>query len=475
MIDLLQFDVLDFLAMSQDAVFRDPNRFDHLKFTNRTILHPVGLVAMVISVVAIFLSARRNAIVPIVLLLCFVPSAQRIVLFGIDFQFLRILGLFALVRILVYGESKVIQWRLVDAVMFGVVILQCLLVFPRGASASFMNTVGQGFDTLSMYLIGRCLIRDRGDWVKFAVTMFFASLPILVAFVIEKGTSRNLFAVFGGVPEITAMREGKLRAQGAFAHPILAGVWWAAMLPIFVSMYHASASRYLGVLMAWIGAPVALLLAFLTASSTPIGGSFMALILWAIFPYRGYLVKMRWPILAFLALIHFVSQSGLHGLLLTRITLVSGSTGYHRYRLIQAAIDRMSEWFFLGTRSTYQWGWGLDDVTCQYVAVAVSAGILGLAGLIYTLVVSIRSAYSIGITQPRERWREWMAWGLVSSVAVHALCFVAVTYFGQAVFLYAFTIGVTITLADTLKPVANNAARRTTHPQRRRSASRNPI
>ena len=43
-------------------------------------------------------------------------------------------------------------------------------------------------------------------------------------------------AAMGGVPEITVVREGRLRCQGAFAHPILAGCFWAEQLPLIAAL-----------------------------------------------------------------------------------------------------------------------------------------------------------------------------------------------------------------------------------------------
>ena len=442
-----------FAVAANDNIYRDPSRFSHNEFTNQMVLHPFGVLGLCLAVISLITLSRKHAIIPVVLLLCFIPSAQRILVGTVDFQFLRILGIVGLLRILVKAEYKGVRWKLADLVMLVFVGLPMITVFLRGVGGSFMNVAGQGLDLISMYLIGRCLMRDRAAWGNFALAMVIIGIPVLVAFTFEKFTSRNVFSLFGGVPEFTALRNGKLRAQGAFAHPILAGVWWAAMTPIFLSMYYAHPNRTWGRMIAWFGVPISVTLVMLTASSTPIGGCLLGLGLWLIYPLRKQIVQLRWYIGIVLVALHFISKSGLHGLLMTRFTFVSGSTGYHRYLLIDAAIQRIPEWFLFGTRSTYSWGWGLDDVTCQYVAAAVSGGIILLACLLYMLVASTRAAYSIGQSKgvPSERWRNWLAWGLVSSIAVHALCFLAVTYFGQAIFLYAATTGAAFSLGDLLK------------------------
>ena len=42
----------------------------------------------------VFLASRRMALTPLMVLICFIPSAQRIVIFGADFTLLRIMVLF---------------------------------------------------------------------------------------------------------------------------------------------------------------------------------------------------------------------------------------------------------------------------------------------------------------------------------------------------------------------------------------------
>jgi hypothetical protein len=53
----------------------------------------------------------------------------------------------------------------------------------------------------------------------------------------EMATGRNAFASFGGVHEIAQMRNGLLRCQGPFAHPILAGTFGATQLPLFIALW----------------------------------------------------------------------------------------------------------------------------------------------------------------------------------------------------------------------------------------------
>ncbi len=438
------------LAQRSDYDFRDPTRFQSGQWKDTMVAHPVTLVAVAGAAAALVWLPRRLAVVPILIILVLIPASHRIVVASIDFQFLRILGLAAMVRFWMRGDFRKVRWNAMDLAVLAFGVIPVFTAIPRGAGQSLMNVAGQGFDLISMYLIGRILMRDRKDWQVFAIANFVLALPVLVAFSIEKSTGRNYFSIFGGVDEITPVRFGKIRAQGAFAHSILAGVWWAALVPIFISMARVAIDRNIGRLLATLGVVISTVLAFLTASSTPIGGLILGLVLWAAFPYRRVLFQLRWWIAVFLVIIHFASKSGLHGLLFTRVSFVSGSTGYHRYRLIQAAIDQLPEWALFGTSSTYHWGWGLDDVTCQYVAAAVTGGLTLLLLLVFLLVRGAGAAWRIGGARSSSHWESWLSWGIIVSIAVHAICFLAGTYFGEVVFLFWFTIGSAASLGESI-------------------------
>src|ERR1019366_3695406 len=62
-------------------------------------------------------------------------------------------------------------------------------------------------------------------------------IPLAVLMIVEKTTARNVFSIFGGVPEFTEQREGHLRCQAAFRHPILAGTFGATSLPLFIGLW----------------------------------------------------------------------------------------------------------------------------------------------------------------------------------------------------------------------------------------------
>ena len=86
------------------------------------------------------------------------------------------------------------------------------------------------------------------------------------SFFVEKSTGRNPFSFLGGVNPITAMREGRLRCQGAFAHPIIAGTFWAMTLPWLILFWFEGRSR----LLLSAGLVCSLFIIYASSSSTPV-------------------------------------------------------------------------------------------------------------------------------------------------------------------------------------------------------------
>ena len=71
-------------------------------------IHPLGLAAVIILGLIIIFINRRHAVTPMFVMACFVSSAQKVIIPGLnlDFQLLRILILIAFFRIILRSE-----WR----------------------------------------------------------------------------------------------------------------------------------------------------------------------------------------------------------------------------------------------------------------------------------------------------------------------------------------------------------------------------
>src|SRR5439155_11362332 len=123
------------------------------------------------------------------------------------------------------------------------------------------------------------LVLDWNDILRASKAAAFLIIPLAGSMIVERLTGTNAFAVFGGVPPITFVRDGVLRCQGPFAHPILAGTFGAAWMPLFVGLWWQRIDRFLAAL-----AIVSTAIITLTAGSSGPVGAYLAgitgLVMW---------------------------------------------------------------------------------------------------------------------------------------------------------------------------------------------------
>ena len=222
-----------------------------------------------------------------------------------------------------------------------------------------INRLGGNFDAIGTYFLFRTLFHDAFAIVPTLIHSIWIVLIASAAVIVELTTTRNLFHVLGGVPEFTAVRQGRLRCQGAFGHPILSGSFGAGFLPIHLLLVGVSQPR------SWLaaaGAVGCVVLVIASASSGPVialASGFAVLSLW---PLRGSLRVMRWGAVSILMVLHLIRERPVWHLIL-RLGQVIGGTGWHRYYLIDAFIRHTNEWWAIGVSTTAHWGFGLQDVT----------------------------------------------------------------------------------------------------------------
>jgi len=401
------------------------------EFHDATLIHPVGLAMVVLMGIAVLVLERRWAVIPFLIIACFVASAQRISPFGLDVTLLRIMVTFGAVRALVRGEFDNFKPVPLDgAVLVWSVVATAIYVIQQGTVGALIQRLGYAYDALGLYFIFRMLVRDWRDYVTIGVALAAISIPVMLSFVAENRTSRNLFSFFGGVPTYTVEREGRLRCQGAFSHSIHAGVFFAAALPLIVSLWWTGQPRRTWAVVGAFASTVAI---GLTASSTPVAAFGLVLVGYAMFPLRRYLGWICLGIVMMLVALHFAMKKPVWHLM-ARIELVGGSTGWHRYNLIDEAVNRWTEWALLGTPSTVHWG--IVDITNEYILHAIRGGLATMLAFIAIIVLAFSHLVFAVRTYERDRRKLMISWSLGVSMFVHSVVFLTVSYFGQIIMLW---------------------------------------
>jgi hypothetical protein len=301
--------------------------------------------------------------------------------------------------------------------------------FLWGTWQAFVNRLGVYFDALGSYFLIRCLVRDYHDIIYAIKALAIICVAVATAMLLEYTTGRNAFAVFGGVPELTLIRDGRLRCQGAFAHPILAGTFGASLLPLFLSLWwQGQGSKKFAI----IGCIAASTITFASSSSGPVATFAAGLAGFSLWPLRHQMRLMRWGMVYLVIALHLLMQAPVWALL-ARMTVVGGSTGYHRYYLFDEFVKHFGEWWLCGLKSTAHWGYHLFDVTNQFVRIGVDGGLVPLILFVLLLVFCYRSLgqslYLSGIPRPDRI----LIWALGASLFAHLASFWGVSYFDQII------------------------------------------
>lgn len=413
-----------------------------LDYYGQTVLHPVGFGALLVLGLATLVAPRRYAVVPMLVMACFIAPAQRVAVFTLNFDLLRIMVLIASARVLLWSEWKAFRLHRTDGVLiaWAFVAAACYILL-HGTAEAVKYKLGTTYDALGMYFVFRCLVRSWDDIHAIVYAVTWISFPIAAAFMVEHLTARNLFGFLGGVPEFTDIRDGRLRCQGAFAHPILAGTFWASLVPLIAAQWwRKEVPRYLII----GGVLSGLLIIAACASSGPVAAVVFAAMASSLFAVRHHMRWIRWGLLAMLLMLHMVMHAPVWHLI-ARVDLVGGSTGYHRFLLIDRAIAHLGEWWFMGTASTAHWGTTigyqpLTDITNHYILEGIRGGLLALVLFVLLLASTFSSIGRLCRVSNETRARAVLAWALGISLFVHAISFLSVSYFGQITMLWYLTL-----------------------------------
>lgn len=413
---------------------------------NTNFINLGGLAFTLFMGLLLIILPRRYALAPILALTCFMTMGQRILVAGLDFPMIRILILFGWFRLIVRGEIRSIRWNTVDKLMLWWVLAAIVThTLLWGTSDAFINRLGFAYNVVGLYFLFRCLVQNLEEAKQAFRILSVLFVPLAAAMLVEKATGRNPFAIFGGVLEVTRIRDGLLRVQGPFGHPILAGVFGAAALPLFVGLWWQRGwDRFFGA----IGILSATVITLTSGSSTAVMAYLAGVGGLAMWPLRHYMRAFRWGLVFLILLLHLVMKAPVW-FLIGRVSVVSGSTGYHRAYLVDRAIAHLGEWWFLGTKSTAHWGHVLHDLTNQYIRVGVDGGLVTL--LLFIAIIALgfssvgRALRAVGYKRGPS---QFLLWSLGATLFAHVVSFVGISYWDQNIVNWYLLLAMIATLTN---------------------------
>lgn len=406
-------------------------------------MNAIALSFLLANAAALLLLPRRWALAPLIVGVCYMTLGQRLELGPFTFTVIRILVAVGVLRIFVRGERIVGGLNALDALMIAWAVWACVSgIFYDDINAAVVFRVGLVYNACGIYFLVRVFCSSMDDVVRVCRFTALLLVPVALEMIYEKTALRNLFSVFGGISEEPFVREGRVRAIGPFAHPILAGTVAATSLPLMAGI------RGVYPLTALVGALACVCMVVASASSGPVltaAFSVGALLMWR---FQGRMHYFQWlAALAYLVLA-IVMQAPVY-YLMGRIDLVGGSTGWYRARLIESAFEHLGEWWLTGTNYTRHWmpsgvEWSPNhsDITNHYLQM----GVIGGLPLMVLLIAILTKAFSfVGARLRNERDASpnngFVLWAMGCALFGHAATFLSISYFDQSfVFLYV-TLG----------------------------------
>jgi len=251
------------------------------------------------------------------------------------------------------------------------------------------------------------------------------------------------------------LREGKLRSQGPFAHPILAGTFGAVLLPLFLGLWwqnkKARAAAVLGIISATV-------ITITSTSSTPLMGYFAGILALCFWPLRRHMRLLRWGVVICLVGLHMVMKAPVWALI-GRVDLVGGSSGDHRYELVNQFIRHFGDWWLLGVKEAEKWGYEMSDLSNQFVEAGVTGGLLTLVLFIAIIVYCFKRLGDARAASQDNPQAERRLWTLGAALFSNVAAFFGISYFDQTIVSwYTLVAMIVVATAAALRSPSATAA-----------------
>jgi hypothetical protein len=258
---------------------------------------------------------------------------------------------------------------------------------------------------------------------------------------------QNVFGILGGLAIVPETRDGLVRAEAAFSHPLLAGTFGATLLPLFFLYWHNGKSKAVAV----VGILSSTVMTICASSSTPLlayAAGIGAVCFW---PFRKHMRIFRWGIAIALLTMQLVMKAPVW-FVISHISLFGSSSSDHRAYLVDAFVRHFGDWWLVGTNAAGTWGWDMWDTSNQYVAEGESGG---LAAFVCFLAMISYCFSRIGKARKAvegDRAKEWYFWFLGAALFANVVGFFGISYFDQTkVMWYALLVMIATSTSSILK------------------------
>lgn len=400
-------------------------------------MNPATVALFACAALLLWLVPRRYAPAPLLAGCCYMTDGQGIEIGPVSLPVFRMLMAIGFLRVMIKGERIEGGLNTIDKL---VIAMSAWLLFASffhngidGSGPVYIS--GLLFNLLLVYFLTRTWTRNHEELEDLVRIVAWLLLPVAAAMMIEKATAKNVFSVFGGIPESVLMREGKLRAQGPFGHPILAGTVGATCLPWFCAILSKHRTAAL------VGIGSALVIVFASTSSGPVMSLIASLCALMIWRWRHLVRPMAWAAVASYLVLMLVMERPPY-YLISKIDISGGSTGWHRSFLIEQTFKHLSEWWLTGTDFTRHWmpyqgiaySQNHTDITNHYIAYGVMGGLPAMCLMILAVVTALRRV--LDAAESSSDAAAFSIWACGCGLFSHAVTGISVSYFDQSMLFF---------------------------------------
>jgi hypothetical protein len=421
-------------------------------------MNGLALAFLVLTAAALMVLPRKWAPVPLLASCCYMTIGQGIDVGPFSLPVYRIVLAVGLLRAMIRRETLAGGVNTIDKLMIAwagwIVFASFFHEFLPGSGPVYAS--GFVYNIVLVYFLTRAWCSDLPELMAVLRMMAWLLVPVAIAMVAEHSLHKNYFGVlFGGVSEGVYIRDGAIRAQGPFVHPLLAGTVGAVCFPLLVGIWH----RYR--FSAVIGLAACLTIVIACTSSGPLMSFFIGVLALVLWHRRHWLRLIRFAFIGVYLCAEVVMERPAY-YLISKIDLTGSSTGWHRSRLIERAIEHLSEWWLFGTDRTVHWmGLAVDeagrhsDITNYYLWVGVVGGLpatllqIAMMWCAFALVGRAIRYAPAALQQHR-----FMIWCLGAGLLGHASASLSMGYPDQSMMFFWLNISVISSMYSAVKAVS---------------------
>lgn len=415
------------------------------------------LIAFILAVALIFVLPRKHRMVPFLFFLLLAAGHQQFYVAGVHLFLTRLLIYCAWVGLFLRkpsGPGGLLEgrWNPVDtAFLCWALCRATAFILLNREVGAVVNQFGFLSDSLGCYFMLRFLISDEEDVRRTIKTIAAATVVIAVCMAYERARGINPFGFIGGtlIPDI---RNGSFRAQGPFAHALLAGTFGGVMVPLFVWLWKSAKSKVLA-FFSLVGCTA---MAIESSTSTAViayGASILGICFW---PLRGRMRMVRWGFVLALISLHLIMKAPVW-FVIAHVDIVGGSSADHRAYIIDFFIRNFWDWWLIGTNNAANWGWDMWDICNQFVAEGETGGLLTLIFFIAMISYCFSRIGNARKIVTGDSDKEWSLWLFGAALFANIVGFFGIGYFDQSQFTWYALLCMISVMTSQYLPAANPA------------------